>query len=105
MRVAGVDGTKGGWVAIVLENGRFADDFLLREVKADFKELASAEIIAIDIPIGFGPRQADGAGREVLTGAAGTVFTTPPRHILEAPFGPAREFQRRRTHSDSGFST
>jgi hypothetical protein len=29
MRVAGVDGTKGGWVAITLEAGRFAGDHLL----------------------------------------------------------------------------
>jgi predicted RNase H-like nuclease len=105
MRVAGVDGTKGGWVAIVLENGRFADDFLLREVKADFKELASAEIIAIDIPIGFGPRQADGTAREVLK--ARPALSSRHRHgtSLRLPSGPAREFQRRRTHSDSGFST
>ena len=30
VRVAGVDGTKGGWVAIVLEDSRFASDLVLQ---------------------------------------------------------------------------
>jgi predicted RNase H-like nuclease len=88
VRVAGVDGTKGGWVAIVLEDGRFAGDFLLGSVDADFAELADAEIVAIDIPIGFGPREADRAARTFLTGTASVVFPAPPREVLEAPFGP-----------------
>jgi predicted RNase H-like nuclease len=86
--VAGVDVTRGGWVAIVLDDGRFAADHLVRPVEAGFEELADAEVIAVDIPIGFGPRQADGAARRFLTGAASTVFTTPSREILELPFGP-----------------
>lgn len=86
--MAGVDGTKGGWVAVVLEDGRFAGDHVLRPVKADFRELGDAEVIAVDIPIGFGPRRADAAARKLLTGAASTVFPTPGREILERPFGP-----------------
>jgi predicted RNase H-like nuclease len=88
VRVAGVDGTKGGWVAIVLEDGRFAGDFLLRPVDTDFVELADAESVAVDIPIGFGPREADRAARTFLTGTASVVFPAPPRNVLEAPFGP-----------------
>jgi predicted RNase H-like nuclease len=45
-------------------------------------------VIAIDVPIGFGPRQADPAARVFLSGAASTVFATPPRELLEQPFGP-----------------
>lgn len=88
MRVAGVDGTKGGWVAIVLDDGRFVADHLPRPVESDFVELADADVVAVDIPIGFGPRQADSAARAFLSGAASTVFTTPPRELLERPFGP-----------------
>jgi predicted RNase H-like nuclease len=88
VRVVGVDGTKGGWVAIALENGRFAADFVLRPIETDFAELGSARIIAVDIPIGFGPRAADAAARAFVTSAANTVFTTPPRELLEGPFGP-----------------
>jgi predicted RNase H-like nuclease len=86
--VAGVDGTKGGWVAVVLEDGRFAADHVLRRIDVDFGELGEAAVIAVDVPIGFGPRQADAAARRFLTGAASTVFTTPARAILERPFGP-----------------
>jgi predicted RNase H-like nuclease len=88
VRVAGVDGTKAGWVAIVLKDGGFARDFLLRPIETNFAELSDAEVIAIDIPIGFGPREADRAARAFLTGSASVVFPTPPREVLAAPFGP-----------------
>jgi predicted RNase H-like nuclease len=86
--VAGVDGTKGGWVAVVLVDGRVQRTALLRPVGTDFSELADATVIGIDVPIGFGPRRADSAARTYLSGAASTVFTTPSREVLEAPFGP-----------------
>ena len=86
MRVAGVDGTRGGWVAVVLDDGRFAGDHLVQPVEASFEELADADVIAVDLPIGFGPRQADTAARRFLTGAASSVFTTPSRERLERPF-------------------
>jgi predicted RNase H-like nuclease len=90
MRVAGIDGTKGGWVAIVLEGGKVVADRVLRPIETQFEELSDAEILAIDAPVGFGPRAADAAAREYLVCAASTVFTTPARHILEGPFGPGR---------------
>lgn len=88
MRVAGVDGTKGGWVGIVLDDGNIVADHLLRPVETDFEELADVAVLAIDVPIGFGPRLADAAARKYLTGASSTVFSTPSREVLEAPFGP-----------------
>jgi predicted RNase H-like nuclease len=88
VRVAGIDGTKGGWVAIVLEDGRFAADHVFCPVESDFSELADEKVIAIDIPIGFGPRSADSAARNYVRGAASAVFPVPSRKILETPFGP-----------------
>src|SRR5688500_14948156 len=88
MRVAGVDGTKGGWVAVVLEGGRYSSARLIPSVTSTFDELGDVEVIAIDVPIGFGPREADRAARAYLRGAASTVFSTPPRAVLEVPFGP-----------------
>lgn len=88
MKVAGVDGTRGGWVAVVLDDGRFARDHVVRPVETEFAELADVEMIGIDVPIGFGPRRADAAARAFLAGAASTVFTTPSREILSRPFGP-----------------
>jgi predicted RNase H-like nuclease len=90
VRVAGVDGTKGGWVAVVLDDGGFVDDFLLRPVYTTFAELTDVDIIAIDIPIGFGPREADRAARAFLSGTASVVFSTPPKARLEVPFGPGQ---------------
>jgi predicted RNase H-like nuclease len=88
MRVAGVDGTKGGWVAVVLDDGKFVRDVAIRDVKSEFADLADATVIAIDVPIGFGPRLADPEARAYLSGAASTVFSTPSRAVLEVPFGP-----------------
>ncbi len=88
MKVAGVDATHGGWVAVILEGGRFVADVHLRPIDTDFAELADCTVIAIDIPVGYGPRLADGAARAFLRGAPSTVFTTPTRKQLEAPFGP-----------------
>jgi predicted RNase H-like nuclease len=88
VRVAGVDGTKGGWVAILLDDGRFAGDRLLQPIETTWEELADAQVVAIDIPIGYGPREADTAARALLTGAASTVFSTPTREALEKTFGP-----------------
>jgi predicted RNase H-like nuclease len=87
VRVAGVDGTKSGWVAVTLEHGRFASDHLL-PMETTFEELGDVDVIAIDVPIGFGPRDADVAARKFLKGAASTVFSTPSRELLERPFGP-----------------
>jgi predicted RNase H-like nuclease len=88
MRVAGIDGTKGGWVAIVLEDGRFGGDLLITPVESSFGELPGVEVLAIDVPIGFGPRAADIEARKFLSGATSTVFATPSRELLERPYGP-----------------
>ena len=88
VQVAGVDGTKGGWVAVVLDDGRLAADHVIRPAEATFEELADVAVVAVDIPIGFGPREADVAARRFLAGASSTVFTTPSRDVLELPFGP-----------------
>jgi predicted RNase H-like nuclease len=88
MQVAGIDGTKGGWVVVALEDGAFDLDLMIEPIETRFEALASAAVLAIDVPIGFGPRAADSAARRYLSGAASTVFTTPPRDILETPFRP-----------------
>jgi len=88
VRVAGVDGTKGGWIAVELSDGHFECAHVLQPIESRFDVLGKAEIIAIDVPIGFGPRQADAAARGYLGRAASTVFTTPTRQQLAVPFGP-----------------
>jgi len=88
VRVAGLDGTRGGWVGIILEDGEFVRDALLTPIRSDFSQLGPMDVIAIDIPIGFGPREADRAARAFMKGAASVVFSTPPRDVLDVPFGP-----------------
>lgn len=85
MDVVGVDGAKGGWAAIRLANGRFAE---ARFFKA-FGELAQAfrkaVVITVDIPIGLparGRRPADVEARKVLGPRARSVFPTPPPAVL-----------------------
>ena len=56
--VVGVDGTKHGWVAVVLAGGRFLEARLMDGVEASFAELADVGRIAIDVPIGYSPRKA-----------------------------------------------
>jgi predicted RNase H-like nuclease len=75
-------------VAVVLDDGRFASDRMFLDVQSTFAELRNAAVIAIDVPVGFGPRLADTAARAYLSGAARTVFTTPSKKILETAFGP-----------------
>jgi predicted RNase H-like nuclease len=74
-------------VAILLEDGRFSTDLALNITTA-FAELGEVEVIAVDVPIGFGPREADAAARQFLKGAASTVFSTPRRALLDVPFRP-----------------
>ncbi|HYY03708.1 MAG TPA: DUF429 domain-containing protein [Gaiellaceae bacterium] len=88
MRVVGIDGTRGGWVGIELDDGRFVRDHLLRPETTDFRDFRGAAVLTVDIPIGFGPRRADTAARAFLSGAASTVFTTPSRDVLTRRFGP-----------------
>jgi predicted RNase H-like nuclease len=76
-----------GW-QIVLEDSLVSADHVLRPIETKFEALLDAEVIAIDVPIGFGPRKADAAARTFMSGAASTVFSTPSRAVLELPFGP-----------------
>ncbi len=82
--VAGVDGCKRGWVAVVLIDGRFREARLLDGVDSSFAELADMKRIAIDVPIGYGPRAADALARAVVGGSS--VFSIPERERFEAPF-------------------
>ena len=82
--VAGVDGCKRGWVAVVLIDGRFREARLLEGVEASFAELADMKRIAIDVPIGYGPREADDLARALVGGSS--VFSIPERERFEAPF-------------------
>lgn len=84
-RVLGVDGCRQGWVAVTLVEGAVAGVEVvttLAEALADGPFAA----VGVDIPIGLvdGPRAADAAARELLPGRASSVFSAPPRAVIDA---------------------
>jgi predicted RNase H-like nuclease len=82
--VAGVDGYRGGWIAVVLD-GSASSAVTAR----DFADIAAldVDVIAADVPIGIPEtaRAADVEARKVVGPRASSVFTTPPRAALNAP--------------------
>ncbi len=84
-RVLGVDGCRGGWVAVALEGGRFAT----ARFAARFVDLVEDEatLIGVDIPLGSNGarRAADIAARRLLGRRGVSVFDAPPRDVLDAP--------------------
>jgi predicted RNase H-like nuclease len=88
--VAGVDGCRRGWVAVVLRDGAFAS----AETFVDFVSVLTAAravgcvAVGVDMPIGLldeGTRECERVARARLKRASGTVFPMPPRSVLEAP--------------------
>jgi predicted RNase H-like nuclease len=84
-RVAvGFDGCPAGWVAVTLVDGR-VDSV---EVMAQLAPAVAARgpaAIAVDMPIGLvdGIRDADVAARRLLPGRASSVFSSPPRAVVD----------------------
>ncbi len=102
MRAAGVDAWKGGWVAVVLG----ADGFDRAVVASRFELLVSGlddvSVLAVDIPIGLPdnePRAADAAARAFVGPRRSSVFTTPPRAVLQAA-----DYQAARTLAQRQFA-
>lgn len=91
MRVVGVDGCRGGWLAAVDDSGAVSWVWT-----RDIRELLAltAAAIAIDIPIGVpeaGRRACDVAARALLGARRATVFFAPVRAVLGcASYGEAR---------------
>lgn len=86
MRVAGVDGRRGGWVIAVIDLSappRLESlDYVAPLAPALADDLA---VIAIDMPIGLsdaGTRECDTAARRLLRPHASRVFPAPPRAAL-----------------------
>ena len=92
MRVVGVDGIPSGWIAVALEDGRYLDMRAFKTFAALVDASPQAVAIGVDIPIGLPGdvsgddgirRAADEAARKVLGRGASTIFSTPPRAVLQ----------------------
>jgi len=83
--VAGVDGCPRGWVAAVWG----PDGVEWRVTPLSFATLLGAlpeaVRIAVDVPIGCGPRACDREAKAMLGAARSSVFAIPAREVLEAP--------------------
>ena len=89
MKVAGIDGTKAGWVVVVRDEHGLAG-FEARSIYDVFLGLADAAFVAIDMPIGFldaaakGGRACEQLARAAMPGRASCVFSSPVRAALVA---------------------
>jgi predicted RNase H-like nuclease len=80
--VIGVDGAPGGWLAVVW--GESVTHQLFQNLH-DLVQL-DAEIIAIDMPIGFpvlSGRKVEKIARQILKGKASSLFSVPARAAIE----------------------
>ncbi len=86
--VVGLDGTRKGWVAIVLDAGRFARAHVFRDFAEALEVYPSPAIVGVDIPIGLQEgreyRGADVAAKEFIGARRSSVFFTAPREVFEA---------------------
>lgn len=86
--VVGLDGCKGGWVAVVLEDREFAEAAFIPTAAEALTTWPDLTVLAIDIPIGLPddtvpyPRLADVEARKRLLKGRSSVFPTPPRAVL-----------------------
>lgn len=107
MRVVGVDGCPGGWLAVAYDDQART---ISPAVHLSFAELLAAypdaERIGIDIPIGLiegGPRWADLEARKTLGARGSSVFPAPDPRIVTGPTYAAAN-QRSRSMTGGGIS-
>jgi predicted RNase H-like nuclease len=87
VRAVGVDGWRGGWVAVVLDDGRWTATVSaarLADIAAAYPDAAA---IGVDMPIGLvarGWRQADDLAAARLGAQRSRVFRVPPRAAWQA---------------------
>jgi predicted RNase H-like nuclease len=107
MRVAGVDASRNGWVAVALDAAvAIRTDASLAALLLPWLDQGGAMIVGIDMPLGLlerGWREADRAARGLLGPRRSSVFAIPPRAVwAEASYPLANE--RCRELTGQGFS-
>lgn len=83
-RIAGVDGCRRGWMAVV-KDGASIEPRLCASDEELLQLFESCAVVAIDVPIGLaegGPRACDHHARRFLGRRAGSVFPAPLRPLL-----------------------
>ena len=81
VRAIGIDGCPGGWVCATRTGVHVVSN--LAEV---FAHLDDSTLVGVDMPIGLpttGVRTSDRHARAFLTKRASTIFSTPPRDLID----------------------
>lgn len=81
----GVDGWKGKWVAVRLQDGAFFS-VRVHQSLAEIADDPEPQVIAVDVPIGLedaGSRAADAAARQLIGPRSSSVFNSPPTFALD----------------------
>ncbi|MGB8385444.1 MAG: DUF429 domain-containing protein, partial [Dermatophilaceae bacterium] len=101
MAVLGVDACRAGWVGVALEEDRSVRAAVSATITDLVAQVACAEVIAVDMPIGLpasGQRQADRLAHGCLGPRRTSIFMTPVRPALEtATFPEANRLARELT--------
>lgn len=88
MRVAGIDGYRDGWIAVVADAGHFRSSNVNWDVSLEtLLEQVGASIAVVDMPIGLssGPhaRPVEASVRKLLGRKSSSVFNSPCRQVLD----------------------
>lgn len=83
-RVLGLDGCRAGWVAAHLVDGQLTGIEVVEELQGLLATTTPAAV-GVDMPVGLidAARDADRAARAGLPGRASSVFSTPPRAVVD----------------------
>jgi predicted RNase H-like nuclease len=87
MKCVGVDGCRGGWLAVSTDDGARWEVALHREFAGVWRAHPDAVTVFVDIPIGLpsqGDRRADGLARRRLGPRGSSVFNVPARQAVWA---------------------
>lgn len=89
MIAVGIDGAKGGWVAVAVDGDGVRDARLVPALTDALAAWPDADAYGVDMPIGLperGTRRADSEARRFVGPRASSVFTAPPRGVLLLPY-------------------
>ena len=82
MIVAGIDGFRKRWLAVVLESGRFSEAVVYETLAEASELLLDTAVIAVDVPIGYPSgygREADRQARDFVGPRRSSIFMTYPQ--------------------------
>ena len=85
MRALGVDGCKGGWIGVVLDDEVAAAAWFATSISEIVRLAGSVDTIGIDMPIHLNDdrdRPCDGAARRALSPHGSRVFNAPVTSVL-----------------------